>query len=72
MMYKVLVEGNVNGKQLMKLMERHGWRLDRISGSHHIMIKDGCRSIPVPIHGSSDLPKGLERTILKQAQITED
>jgi predicted RNA binding protein YcfA (HicA-like mRNA interferase family) len=56
----------------MKLMERHGWRLDRISGSHHIMIKDGCRSIPVPIHGSTELPKGLERTILKQAQITED
>jgi len=62
----------VNGKELKKLMERHGWRLDRISGSHHIMVKDGCRSIPVPIHGHGDLPKGLERAILKQAQIAEE
>jgi len=62
----------VNGKQLMKLLERHGWHLDRISGSHHIMIKDGCRSIPIPVHGSAELPRGLERKILKQARITED
>ena len=62
----------MNGKELRKLMERHGWRLDRISGSHHIMVKDGCRSIPVPIHASSELPKGLQRAILKQAKIEED
>lgn len=72
MMYKDIAGGDVNGKQLMKLLERHGWRLDRISGSHHIMIKDGCRSIPIPIHGSSEIPKGLQRAILKQAQITEE
>jgi predicted RNA binding protein YcfA (HicA-like mRNA interferase family) len=45
--------------------------LDRISGSHHIMIKEGRRSIPVPIHGSGDLPKGLISAILKQAGIKE-
>jgi predicted RNA binding protein YcfA (HicA-like mRNA interferase family) len=27
----------VTGKQLKKLLEEHGWCLDRISGSHHIM-----------------------------------
>jgi predicted RNA binding protein YcfA (HicA-like mRNA interferase family) len=45
--------------------------LDRISGSHHIMIKDHCRSIPIPVHGTTDLPRGLVRAILKQAGIKE-
>lgn len=58
-------------QQLRKLLEAHGWRLDRISGSHHIMIREGYRSIPIPIHGASDLPKGLLNAILKQSGIKE-
>ena len=61
----------MTGKQLKKLMEAHGWSLDRISGSHHIMIREGCRSVPVPIHGATELPKGLLSAILKQAGIKE-
>ena len=61
----------MTGKQLRKLLEENGWCLDRISGSHHIMIREGCRSIPIPVHGSSDLPKGLLNAILKQAGIKE-
>jgi predicted RNA binding protein YcfA (HicA-like mRNA interferase family) len=52
-------------------LKNHGWRLDRISGSHHIMIRDGSRSIPIPVHGASDLPKGLVNAIMKQAGIKE-
>lgn len=58
-------------KQLKKLLVESGWRLDRISGSHHIMIRDGRRSIPIPVHGNADLPKGLINAILKQAGIKE-
>ena len=61
----------MTGKQLKKQLEDNGWLLDRISGSHHIMIKEGCRSIPIPIHGSGDLPKGLISAILKQAGLKE-
>ena len=61
----------MTGKQLKKLLEDHGWLLDRISGSHHIMVREGSRSIPVPVHGSTDLPKGLVHAILKQAGIKE-
>ncbi|GFO62304.1 addiction module toxin, HicA family protein [Geomonas paludis] len=59
----------MTGKQLKKMLLESGWQLDRVSGSHHIMIKDGCRSIPVPVHASVDLPKGLVHAILKQAGI---
>lgn len=61
----------MNGKQLRKILESNGWRLDRISGSHHIMIREGRRAIPIPVHGSADLPKGLVHAILKQAEIKE-
>jgi predicted RNA binding protein YcfA (HicA-like mRNA interferase family) len=61
----------MNGKQLKKRLEEKGWTLDRISGSHHIMIKEGCRSIPIPIHGTTDLPTGLVKAVLKQAGIKE-
>ncbi len=61
----------MTGKQLKKLLEEQGWHLDRISGSHHIMTREGCRAIPIPVHGSTDLPKGLVRAILKQAGVKE-
>ena len=59
----------MTGKRLIKIMKQDGWILDRISGSHHVMIKEDRRSIPVPVHGSKDLPKGLVSAILKQAGI---
>jgi predicted RNA binding protein YcfA (HicA-like mRNA interferase family) len=61
----------MTGKQLKKLLEDNGWCLDRISGSHHIMIQEGNRSVPIPMHGNADLPKGLLNAILKQAGIKE-
>ena len=61
----------MTGRQLIKIMKREGWILDRVSGSHHVMIKEGRRSIPVPVHGKKDLPKGLARAILKQAGIKD-
>jgi len=54
----------VSGKQLLKLLEADGWRLDRINGSHHIMIK-GNKTLVVPVHGKKDLPKGTLNNILK-------
>jgi len=29
----------MTGKELVKLLKKDGWTLDRIKGSHHIMIK---------------------------------
>jgi predicted RNA binding protein YcfA (HicA-like mRNA interferase family) len=60
----------MNGKDLSAILKENGWTLDRVKGSHHIFIKPGKRSIPVPVHGSKDLPKGLIKAILKQAKIS--
>jgi predicted RNA binding protein YcfA (HicA-like mRNA interferase family) len=57
----------MTGRELVKLMELKGWRLDRVRGSHYVMVKEGFRSVPVPVHGNRDLPPGIHRAILKQA-----
>ncbi len=55
----------MHGKQIIKTLEAHGWRLDRIEGSHHVMMK-GVRAVPVPVHGAKDLGIGLIKAIEKQ------
>lgn len=59
-----------SGKEVCRLLERHGWQLKRIKGSHHIYGKSGERSlIVVPVHGNQSLKPGLQRAILKLARI---
>jgi len=37
----------MNGKQVIKALEKEGWMLLRVSGSHHRLVKDGKKvSIP--------------------------
>jgi predicted RNA binding protein YcfA (HicA-like mRNA interferase family) len=56
----------ISGKECIKLLKKHGWVVDRIRGSHHIMFKGGI-SIPVPVHGNADLKPGTLNSILKKA-----
>jgi len=56
----------MSGKDLVKLMEKKGWVLDRISSSHHIM-KRGDQTISVPVHANRDLPNGTLGKLLKEA-----
>jgi predicted RNA binding protein YcfA (HicA-like mRNA interferase family) len=58
----------MNGKQIIKIMKSEGWILERINGSHHIMSKNGI-SVPVPVHGSTDIGKGLIAEIKKQSGV---
>lgn len=46
----------------------HGWRLERISGSHHLMEKNG-RVVPIPVHGSRDIGKDLLAKIQRQTEV---
>ena len=62
----------VSGKELARFLERHGWTLMRVHGSHHIYAKPGSVvRISVPIHGSKPLKTGLAKHLLKMAALTE-
>ena len=51
-------------KDLLKLLQQNGWKLDRIHGSHHVM-KRGDQTEVIPVHGK-DVPAGLLNTILNR------
>jgi len=36
--------------EVKKLLEARGYRLSRISGSHHVFTKAGARALPIPVH----------------------
>jgi predicted RNA binding protein YcfA (HicA-like mRNA interferase family) len=58
----------ISGKEFARLLESHGWSLQRINGSHHIYAKPGNSvRISVPIHGNASLKVGLLRYLTKLA-----
>lgn len=59
----------MTAKQIIKILKKHGWKLNRIKGSHHVFIKKGSdRPVVVPVHGNIDLGKFAD-DILKEAEI---
>lgn len=64
---------SISGRKFCKILEAHGWNLDRINGSHHIYKKEGNFALPtVPVHSNSDLKPGLLAGLLKQTGLTEN
>ena len=63
----------ISGKRMCKLLEAKGWKLTRVTGSHHVYTKQGSNlRITVPVHGNQDLKIGLQRAIMKLSGLTED
>lgn len=54
----------MKGKELVKLLKKDGWVIDRIRGSHYIMKKDNLTEV-IPVH-NTDIPIGLANAILKR------
>jgi predicted RNA binding protein YcfA (HicA-like mRNA interferase family) len=53
-------------RDLIRRLERGGWRLDRVHGSHHVFKHpEGRRNVVVPVHGA-DIPEPFAKAILKQ------
>ncbi len=56
-------------KEVLKILKQNGWTLERIKGSHHIMQKNGYRSVAIPIHSSKELGKGLLKCIERETGV---
>jgi predicted RNA binding protein YcfA (HicA-like mRNA interferase family) len=64
---------SVSGRELARALERNGWTLLRVQGSHHIYGKPGVPvRISIPIHGNTPLKVGLLHHLLDIAGLTED
>jgi predicted RNA binding protein YcfA (HicA-like mRNA interferase family) len=49
-----------------------GFVVDRIVGSHHVLVhpSDPRRTVTVPVHAARDLKRGTLRSIIRQAGFT--
>ncbi|MFH0907278.1 MAG: type II toxin-antitoxin system HicA family toxin [bacterium] len=62
----------VSGKDLARAIQRKGWSLARIKGSHHIFTMPGRRErIVIPVHGNQPLKIGLLKALMRIAELTE-
>jgi predicted RNA binding protein YcfA (HicA-like mRNA interferase family) len=64
---------SISGRDLARLLERRGWRLLRVNGSHHIYGRpESVARLSVPIHANRPLKVGLLRHLQKLAEIGDD
>ena len=62
----------ISGKEFARTVEKYGWILLRIQGSHHIYGKAGSQiRLSIPIHKNQDLKSGLQRHLMKMAGLGE-
>jgi len=60
----------LSGKEFVRLLERNGWTLERVQGSHHIYMRKGRNvRISVPVHGNRPLKLGLQAHLMKLAEL---
>lgn len=61
----------VSGKQVIAVLEKEGWYVKRVRGSHHVLrhprIPD---AIPVPVHGNRPIKRGTLGSVLRAAGIS--
>jgi predicted RNA binding protein YcfA (HicA-like mRNA interferase family) len=64
----------VSGKRVVQALTRAGFVVERIVGSHHVLMypTDPSRTVTVPVHGNRDLKLGTLRSIIRQAGFTLD
>ena len=62
----------IPGAKVVRALERAGFTVVRVSGSHHVMRHADGRAVTVPVHAGRDMPKGTLRNILAIVGLTED
>ena len=56
----------LSGKEFVALLEKLGFIVIRVKGSHHRMKHPDGRITTVPVHKNDSIPKGLLRKIIRE------
>jgi predicted RNA binding protein YcfA (HicA-like mRNA interferase family) len=59
----------VTGSELVAALERGGFQVVRIRGSHHFLRHEDGRTTVVPIHSNETIGPGLLHKILRDCQL---
>ncbi len=57
----------MSSKEIIRLLQKHGWVMDRSKGSHHQFKHPSRPGLVTVPHPKKDLPTGTARAILKSA-----
>ncbi|KAB2874280.1 MAG: type II toxin-antitoxin system HicA family toxin [Bauldia sp.] len=62
----------VSGRRAVRALTSAGFMVDRIVGSHHVLVYPGNprRTVTIPVHGGRELKPGTLRSIIRQAGFT--
>ncbi len=63
---------SIKGKQLLKILQRIGYSLDHIQGSHHILRHSNGKKTTIPIHSNKEIPKGTLLGMLTDLDISKE
>ncbi|MGH3164955.1 MAG: type II toxin-antitoxin system HicA family toxin [Trebonia sp.] len=60
------------GSRVVRALEKAGFKVVRIRGSHHVLRHPDGRGTSVPVHGNQDVRVGTLRGILRDCGLTAD
>lgn len=64
-----MLPGEVDGARFLRALARHGWRVARTRGSHHVLKSRDGRTLVVAFHGT--LSRNSVRRVLREAGVAE-
>lgn len=62
----------ITGKALVSALQGLGFKVIRITGSHHHLHKAGSNLVTVPVHSGEILSPMVIKSVLKQANLSVD
>jgi len=62
----------LKGKEVIRILERLGFRIIRTKGSHSFMKHPDGRATVVPVHSGETIGPGLLRAILRDLEMSVD
>jgi predicted RNA binding protein YcfA (HicA-like mRNA interferase family) len=62
----------LKGKEVIRILERTGFRIIRTKGSHSFLKHSDGRATVVPVHSGDTIGPGLLRAILRDVEMSVD
>ena len=62
----------VKGRQLIRALQKAGFSVIRIKGSHHFIRHSDGRATVVPVHAGETIGPGLLNQIMKDTELDRD
>jgi predicted RNA binding protein YcfA (HicA-like mRNA interferase family) len=63
---------SLTGREVIAALNKAGFEIARVRGSHHILIHSDGRRTVVPVHSSETIGSGLIAQILRDCQIDRE